>query len=462
MRLLAVSLAAVVWLLPALPAAGADSARRNVVLLVADDLGQDLGCYGHRIVRTPNLDALAQNGVRFTHGFATVASCSASRAVLYTGQYTHSNGQFGHAHQPANLHTHGWVKSMPGVLQQAGYRTGVVGKLHVLPPAVYPFDLELTTGQGGNRSVAEMAQQARKFFSDSGDKPFFLIVGFADPHRSGKGFGNERPYPQVQETRYSPKDVVVPYFLPDQPEVRQELAEYYQAVSRMDQGVGGVLQALRETKNADNTLVLFLSDNGIPFPGAKTTQYDPGLRLPLLISSPAQKRRGVTNAAMVSWVDIMPTVLDWAQVKAPYTLPGRSVLPILEDENPRGWDVVYGSHVFHEITMYYPMRMIRTRQHKYILNLAHPLDFPFASDLYASPTWQGILRRHDKMLGQRSVNGYVHRPREELYDLESDPNELKNVAEDPRYAGVLSDLRARLREWQERTKDPWIVKYTYE
>jgi N-sulfoglucosamine sulfohydrolase len=446
-----------------LPVASAtELGRRNVVLLVADDLGLDLGCYGNPAVRTPNLDALAQSGVRFTNAFATVASCSASRAVLYTGLYTHSNGQFGHAHQPANLHTHGGVRSLPRVLRDAGYRTGVIGKLHVQPPAVYPFDLEITTGLGGNRNVVEMAKKAREFFAEASGKPFFLIIGFADPHRAARGFGNEQTRTDVAEVRYDPQQVRLPYFLPDLPDVRQELAEYYQAATRMDRGVGLIRKALEETGNADNTLVIFLSDNGIPFPGAKTTLYDSGLHLPLLVSVQTLKRRGLTNEALVSWVDITPTVLDWAGVKAPTPLPGRSVLPILEEENPKGWDVVYGSHVFHEITMYYPMRMIRTRQHKYILNLAHQLDYPFASDLYGSQTWQAVLRGAGKMLGERTVHSYIHRPREELYDLTRDPNELKNVAASPAYTGVLADLRNRLKDWQEKTGDPWIVKYKYE
>jgi N-sulfoglucosamine sulfohydrolase len=445
------------------PAArAADPARKNVVLLIADDMGLDLACYGNDKIRMPNLDALAKNGVCFSHGFAVVSSCSPSRASLYTGLFPHTSGQYGLAHAEHNFHTRDNVQSLPRLLKDAGYRTGILGKVHVIPPSVYPFDATITEGLGGNRSVAVMARKARQFFEESGDRPFLLVVGFSDPHRSARGFGNENSYPDVQETRYDPKDVVVPSFLPDQPEVREDLADYYQSCSRLDLGVGLVLDALTATKNADNTLVLFLSDNGIPFPGAKTTLYDPGLHLPLLISSPVQKRRGLTNPAMVSWVDITPTILDWAGVKAPKVLPGRSVLPILEEEKPKGWDVVYGSHEFHEVTMYYPMRMVRTRQHKYLLNLAHQLDYPVAADLYDSKTWQSMLRRDAKMLGERSLESFVHRPREELYDLEKDPNELHNVAGDPKYAEVLADLRKRLKSWQQATKDPWVVKYTHE
>jgi N-sulfoglucosamine sulfohydrolase len=447
-------LAALLAVASCVSAAQEPPARRNVLFLVADDLGLDLGCYGSP-VRTPNLDALAARGTRFTHAFATVASCSASRAVILTGLYTHANGQYGHAHPPYNFHTFAGVRSLPKLLREAGYRTGVIGKLHVNPPSVYSFDVEAPRA-----ALAEMAKEARNFFGDGGGKPFFLLVGFSEPHRTGKGFGNERSPEGLP--RYDPKDVRLPYFLPDVPEAREEFAEYAQAVSRLDHGVGLVLAALKDAGRADDTLVVFLSDNGIPFPGAKTTQYDAGLRLPLLVASPAQRSRGGTSNALASWVDLAPTALDWAGLKAPPQMTGRSLLPVLDVESPPGWDAVFGSHVFHETQMYYPMRTIRTRTHKYILNLAHPLDFPFASDLFASRTWQKVLSAGLKEMGRRGVEQYVRRPREELYDLEKDPNELTNLAADPAAAGVLADLRARLKDWQQRTKDPWLSKYRYE
>jgi N-sulfoglucosamine sulfohydrolase len=459
------------WLLSFLTLAGlsafsaataAEPARRNALLIIADDLGLDLGCYGNTTIKTPHLDALARNGVRFSHGFAAVSSCSPSRASLLTGLHTHTSGQYGLAHATHHFETFDNVKGLPRVLRDAGYRTGIIGKVHVLPQSVYPFEVQIDTGLGGNRHVVEMARRARQFFTDAGEKPFLLVMGFGDPHRAARGFANDVPHPGVTEVRYDPKDVLLPYHLPDQPDARADLADYYQSVSRLDQGVGHVLDALRQTGHADDTLVIFLSDNGIPFPGAKTTLYDAGLRLPLIISSPVQKQRGLVNPALVSWVDVMPTILDWAGARPPAGLAGRSVLPVLEQEKPTGWDVVYGSHQCHEVTMYYPMRMIRTRQHKYILNLAHQLEYPSAADLYNSPTWQGVLKRGDKKLGQRDLDGFLHRPREELYDLEKDPNELKNVAGDANYADVLKELRGRLREWQEKTKDPWVVKYQHE
>jgi N-sulfoglucosamine sulfohydrolase len=384
---------------------------------------------------------------------------------MLTGLYTHTNGQYGLAHGDHNAHTRPNVLSLPRRLKEAGYRTGVLGKLHVIPPEVYPFDVNVGGGPlGGGRDPDAFAERVAQFVAADTGRPFFLQVGFSDPHRAGKGFGNEGKL-DVESERYQPGDVVVPPHLPDWPEVREDLADYYQSVTRLDRGVGLVIDTLQKAGVASETLVIFLSDNGIPFPGAKTTLYDAGVHLPLIISSPAAgASRGKPSDAMVSWVDVAPTILDWAGVK-PNNLPGRSLLPLLDaDTKPPGdWDVVYGSHVQHEVTMYYPMRSVRTRTHKYILNLAHGLEFPAAGDLYRSRTWQTVLHHDDnKMLGGRELGGYLRRPREELYDLEKDPHELKNVAADPAYAPVLADLRGRLKSWQESTRDPWVVKYEHE
>lgn len=446
----------------ALPAA---AAPKNVVLLVADDLGLQVGCYGDPVAKTPNIDALAKSGTRFASAFASVASCSASRGTILTGLPTHACGQYGHAHAEHNFHSFRTVRGLPALLAPAGYRSGVIAKLHVQPKEVYPFDVEV---QNNGRNPAQIASEVKKFLADTGEKPFFLLVGFTDPHRSAKGFANDGKYPaDVPAIKFDPKAVPVPYFLPDQPEVRAELTEYYQAVARLDDGVGRVMKVLEEAKKLDDTLVIFLSDNGIPFPGAKTTLYDAGVRLPLVVRKPGQKP-GVVSTAMVSWTDVVPTVLDWCGVKPEpagkkaVERPGKSMLPVLEQDTADGWDAVFGSHQFHEVTMYYPMRMVRTRQYKYILNLAHPLEYPHASDLWASPTWQGVLKRGDTLMGSREVKAYLHRPKEELYDVAADPNELKNLAAEAAHAKALGELRAKLAAWRERTNDPWLVKDRHE
>jgi len=441
----------------------AQNPPRNVVLIVGDDHGRDAGCYGNADVATPHLDRLAREGTRFDLAFCTTPSCSPSRSVLLSGLQNHANGMYGLQHATHKQNSHPWVRGLPNLLRAAGYRTAICGKYHVAPEASYEFDAKLDQQTMGSRSTVRMAENAEQWLSQDRAKPFFLMMSYTDPHRAQKGFANDRTYPGVVERKYDPKALKVPFFLPDRPEVRAELAEYYQSVSRMDQGIGRLLEALEKTGHAANTLVVYLSDNGIPFPGAKTSMYDPGVRLPLIVRSPAQSRRGVVSRAMVSWTDITPTILDWAGAPGPaYPLHGRSFLKTLEQENPAGWDHVFGSHQFHEVTMYYPVRMLRTRTHKLLLNLAHPLEFPFASDLWESDTWQGVLQRRDRMYGERPVKDLLHRPRVELYDLEKDPKELRNVADDRFYDGIRRDLEARLKAWQEETKDPWAIKYRHE
>lgn len=451
-----ICVAVLIW---SLPLRGADSPR-NIVLMIGDDHGLELGCYGHPVVKTPSLDRLAAEGTRFTHAFAAVSSCSPSRSTIYTGTYVHANGMYGLAHADHNFHSYEKMQSLPSVLRAAGYRTAVIGKLHVQPESTYPF--EQLPCPGGARNVIKMAEQVRSFLEKADKQPFLLVVGFVDPHRAKKGFGNDAAYPGVSEVKYDPAQMVIPPFLPDTPEVRSELAEYCQSVSRMDQGVGAMLAAIEETGHKTDTMVVYLSDNGIPFPGGKTTLYEPGIHLPLLVSTPTQSRRGGTCDAMVSWVDVAPTLLEWAGASAPKTMAGRSFLRILGDQSPPGWDRVFASHVCHEVTMYYPVRMLRTRQYKYIYNVTHSLEYPFASDLWESATWQAVLRRGDQQYGQRTVEALLHRPKEELYDLLSDPQETHNLAGDSAHSDVVNDLRRQLKEFQESTSDPWLVKYKHE
>jgi N-sulfoglucosamine sulfohydrolase len=438
--------------------AAAVAATRNVLLIIADDQGRDLGVYGNPILRTPNLDRLAAQGTLFTNAFATVSSCSPSRSVIYTGLYSHSNGMYGLAHDVHNQHLLPSVRTLPQFLKAAGYRTALVGKKHILPDSALPFDEELAPERPGNRDVAFMAGEARKFIAKSGEQPFLIIVGYSDPHRAAENFGNARGWPGVTRAIYDPAKVIVPPHLPDLPEVRRDLAQYYESISRLDSGVGLLLDALRETKHGDDTLVIYLSDNGRAFPGAKTTLYDEGIHLPLIVSSPTQARRGVRNNAMVSWVDITPTILDWAGVSrlTGQQLAGRSILPILEQQDPPGWDRVFASHGFHEIQQYYPMRAMRTREYKYIANLAAPLEFPIAGDIASSPTWQTIAARPSIGLGVRTLQAFLHRPPEELYDLRKDPSEVRNLAADPAYRAVLERMRAEMAKFRAETHDPWL------
>lgn len=430
-------------------APAASRKRPNVILYVVDDQGStDVGCYGNPVIRTPGLDELAAHGTRFTHAFCTTASCSASRSVILSGLYNHYNGQYGHEHAYHHFSSFDHVRSLPNLLAEAGYRTARWGKYHVAPEPVYHFQEVI-----GGGAPAQGAQHCKPFIAAQDERPFFLYFCTTEPHR---------PFRRDGDT-FKPEDVIVPPYLPDIPECRQELARYYDSVERADKGLLELLRILRQTGHWEDTVVLYLSDNGIAFPGAKTTLYEPGMRLPCVVRNPFAKKTGVVTDAMVNYADITPTILDLCgATPKDYAFHGRSFASVLDQDHPTGWDEIYASHTFHEITMYYPMRVVRQRRFKLIWNIAHGLPYPFASDLQASATWQAILKSRSPVYGKRRVEAYLHRPAFELYDLDNDPHEVHNLAGDPAYRDVLERLKGRLRTFQERTKDPWILKWDYE
>ncbi|KAM5369689.1 hypothetical protein ACJZ2D_008836 [Fusarium nematophilum] len=339
------------------------------------------------------------------------------------------------------------VESAPSLLNRIGHKTGILGKVHVSPASRYP-------------------QQAQAFDdSDREGRPFFLMMGFVDPHRqigTRGGFGNDDNLdPRLSNEIFKPEDVAVPSFLNDIREVRQELAEYYRAIHRMDQGVGPVLQALERSGHAHDTLVLFLSDKGPPFVNSKTTLFDAGVRLPFIMRVPGLEGTTV-NPNLVSYIDILPTFLDWAGHPQLPLEPGhlerrgRSILHIAGCSTLQpGWDAIFGSHTFHEITNYWLTRYMRSRRFKYQRNVCRKLDFPFAMDLYASLSWEAMRNLCDEgeepMVGPRTLRDYICRPPEELYDLESDPQEVHNLAGDAEYHDTLASMRCAVEEWQRET-----------
>ncbi|KAK9849868.1 hypothetical protein MYU51_013027 [Penicillium brevicompactum] len=439
-------------------------AKRNILLMIADDLGKQLGCYGNTKIQTPNLDQLASEGTRFDQAFTSTASCSASRSVIYTGLHTHQNGQYGLHNGRHHFTTFDNVETAPSLFSKQGYTTGLIGKVHVGPSHVYPWDMR---AESDSRDVAAVADQASTFFDKSrdDDKPFFLTIGFIDPHRdwTRSGFGNDGEYhPRVKKVDYSPDDVEIPHFVNDLPGVRYEFAEYYKAISRLDQGVGMVMEGLVRSGLADDTLVIFLSDNGPPFINSKTTLYDAGVSLPMIVRCPGSAA-GVVNPNMVSYIDILPTLLEYANHPSPENPAriGRSFLPLLAETSPlEDWGQIFGSHTFHEVTNYWPTRMMRNRRYKYHRNIAWRLDFPFAADIYGSLTWEEIRNADTspKMIGSRLLKDYFFRPAEELYDINADPNEVRNLAKDTQYQSVLENMRAEVERWQRRTEDAWLYR----
>ncbi|VGO20512.1 sulfatase family protein [Pontiella sulfatireligans] len=440
-------------------------AQPNIILFVTDDHGLDaLGCYGNPVIKTPNMDQLAADGVRFTRAYCTSASCAASRSVILTGKFGHATGSYGHVHDYHHFSTFDTVKSLPVLLAEAGYETARIGKYHVAPESVYLFNTVLKEDP---RSTVAMAEKCEDVID--GSKPFFLYFCPDDPHRghpftpdpwdAPNSFGN-RPegYPGVTTVKYDPAKVLVPPFLPDTKECRAELAEYYQSISRIDQGLGKLQELLNKAGKTDNTIIIYISDNGIAFPGAKTTVYEPGIKLPCIVKDPRTDLKGAVNNSMVSWVDLTPTILDFAGVDFQASeFHGRSFLPILGKKDSKDWNTIYATHTFHEITMYYPMRVVRDGDMKLIWNIAYGLKYPFASDLWAASTWQSVYRNKGEYFGHRKVQDYLYRAEFEFYDLAKDPEESDNLALKPEYAKQLQAMKDKMKAFQTDTNDPWQI-----
>ena len=485
------------------------SAERNIIFFITDDESPTLGCYGDKAAVTPHIDSVAADGTIFNFAFATTASCSASRSVVMSGLHNHRNGQYGHQHSYHKFASFHNVVSlaMPRVLENAGYRTGHIGKYHVAPEEVYRFQ---TYMKASTRNAVAMAEATREFITNKDDeRPFFLYFATSDPHRGGgidknskqelkpDLFGNkpnQGAHAGVEEVFFDPKDVTIPHFLPDTIETREELAQYYQSCSRIDQGVGRLMKILKDAGLWDKTLFVFTSDHGMAFAGGKTTVYEGGMRVPFVVRNPYEKNRGVVSNAMISHIDITPSLLDFAggldtKTNGPKNwvdhnkywakrgenlkdnrgrgkfdrYHGKSWVSILGDPNGEHWDTVFASHTFHEIQMYYPMRVVRDKQYKLIWNIAAGLPYPFASDLWAASSWQAQFKKGlNAPYGQKTVGEYIHRPPFELFDIKEDPYEANNLAEDPKHAETLAKYQAIMKKHQQIMEDPWIMKWRYE
>ena len=485
------------------------AAERNVIFIITDDESPTLGCYGDTAARTPAIDAIAADGVLFRNAFATTASCSASRSVVMSGLHNHRNGQFGHQHAYHKFASFHDVVSLalPRVMQRAGYRTGQIGKYHVAPETVYQFETYL---KGNSRNAVEMAEKAKAFITADDEKPFFLYFATSDPHRGGgvdqssdqelkpNLFGNKpnrQAFPGVTEQFFRAEEVNVPPFLPDTIESREELAQYYQSCSRIDAGVARLVSILKEAGLYDKTMIVFTSDHGMAFAGGKTTVYEGGLRVPFVVRDPYQTKRGVQTDALVSHIDITPSLLDfgggldrknnrpknmlnanafWTERgealkenrrgNKPFNqYHGKSWMHVLASPTDAHHETIMASHTFHEIQMYYPMRVVRDKDYKLIWNIAHPLPYPFASDLWAASSWQAQLAKgNDAPYGTKTVGQYVQRPEFELFDIRRDPNESTNLADSPGHADLLEKYKAKLKAMQQEFDDPWILKWKYE
>ncbi|GAB6166763.1 sulfatase [Thermostilla marina] len=410
--------------------------RPNFVIIIADDMAcEDCGAYGHPHIRTPNIDRLAAEGMRFDNAFLTCSSCSPSRASIMTGRYPHATGA-PELHQPVPADQVLFSK----LLKQAGYFTAALGKWHLGNAVMDQFDV-VKVG-GGDGAYAHWLPTLRE---RPKDRPFFFWLATTDPHRPYQDGTIPNPHTE--------KDVVVPPYLPDTPEVRRDLAMYYDEIGRLDANVGQVLEELERQGVADDTVVIFLSDNGRPFPRCKTWVTDSGIRTPLIVRWPGRVQPGSTCGGLVSSVDIAPTILELAGLKRSDTFQGVSFAELLRNPQARIREYVYAEHNWHDYMAY--QRAVRSAHYMYIRNWVPEVPRTPPADAVRSPTFQEMRKLRDagKLPPEQMQCFTVPAPMEELYDVAADPYSLINLAGKPNYEPILEKMRHALDAWRQQTRD---------
>ena len=448
------------------------SGRASILLITVDDMNWDSpGCFGGAVPDiTPNIDRMAAEGMRFTNAHVTIAVCTPSRSVLLTGMYPHHNGAEGFQRIRPD------VPTLPAVLGEAGYLCGTIGKSLGQPEIFKWADEYGGPTQEGQGVFGRQPQVYYRFIRDFINKanskgcPFFIMANSHDPHRPFHGSEKDRklfhaPGSEVPDPSriYKPNEICVPGFLPDLPDVRTEIAQFYSSVRRADDTVGAILRALRESGEESNTLVMFLSDNGMSFPFAKSNCYLNSTRTPWIVRWPGRVKAGSVNREhFISGLDFMPTALEVSGVAPTKKLDGVSFLPLLRGEDQANRDVVFTQYYHVHAGTPYPMRCVQSKRYGHIFNPwsngehlynAEPLSgLTFAAMQKAAET-EPEIRQRVRLLQYRCV--------EEFYDVEKDPSALHNLIADPRYTSPADEMRQRLLKWMEQMGDVAIEAFRH-
>ncbi len=412
----------------------AEPVQPHIILIIGDDISyDDFGCYGNPNIRTPNIDKLAAAGLRFTNAYLTTSSCSPTRCSMITGRYPHNTGA-------PELHMalpKGQVM-FPAILKQAGYYTAAAGKWHLGNYAKGAFDNVVGGGPGGEERWLQCLQQRPK------DKPFFMWFAAFDAHRDWQ--------PDKQAKPHTPQDAVIPPYLIDTPGSRKDMAQYYDEVQRLDRYTGDVVKELKDQGVLDNTIIIFMADNGRPFPRCKTRLYDSGIKTPLVIHWPGGlKQEGQVCHSLVSVIDIAPTLLELAGLKQPPSFQGVSMAALLADTSTTIRKYAFAEHNWHGQIAH--EREVRHGEYVYIRN-AHP-QLPQICGLDPQCPQKELrnLAKAGKLTPAQMDPLLAPRPAEELFNVGKDPHQLKNLAGNPEHREVLANLRKLLDEWQRRTGD---------
>lgn len=439
--------------IPSLLGQSNDSPQLNILWIIGEDLGQDLACYGHPGVKTPNLDQLATEGVRYTHAFTTAPVCSPSRSAFMTGMYQTSIGAHNHrSHRDDNYPLPEGVKVITDWLREAGYFTANIR--HLTDDKKEPFF------KGTGKTDWNFHYEGEPYDTDvwaelKGHEPFYAQINFSETHR-GKAWNDSHLH--ISETA-DPDKVIMPPYYPDHPEARKDWAQYLNTVMSLDKKVGYVLDKLEADGLADNTVVIFMGDHGRAMMRGKQWPYDSGLRIPLIIRwpkgvpAPADFQPGTVSNRMLASIDISATTLDLAGVKPPLLMQGRVFLG--ENAAPAR-NHVFGGRDRGDETVD-RIRTVRDGRYRYIRNFYPERPF-LQTNRYKEFTYPMIplmreLHAEGKLTPAQAYLLAPTRPVEELYDLEADPYEIHNLATDPAHWERLAHMRSLVETWIVETND---------
>jgi N-sulfoglucosamine sulfohydrolase len=418
--------------------------KPNLVVFICDDLGSlDLQPYGATDVRTPNMLRLANEGLKFTQAFVASPSCAPSRAALLTGLMPARNGA-----EPNHTRPRPEIKKLPAYLQELGYEVASFGKVaHYGHGPYYNFDV---VGGEGGANYTGISQAVEFVNTRRSTKPLALFVGTNWPHV---------PWPEMSD--YDGAAIKLPPEHVDTPLMRKWRARYYTAVTKADDDLGQVLAAVEQKLDPKNTFIFFTSDHGAQLPFGKWNLYDAGIRVPLIVKGPGIKASTTTNA-MVSWIDILPMLVDLAGGAPPADIDGRSFAAVIRSEKQSHKGEIFATHSGDREFNVYPIRCLRSGGWKYILNL-HP-EFQYATHINRGGerdgleyfrSWEEAAKTDSR--ARQLVQRYKQRPREELYDLTADPHELNNLADKPEHADRLAQMRANVAAWMKNQNDQGTV-----
>ena len=440
------------------------SDRPNVIVFIADDVSwDDFGCYGSKSARTPHIDGLAAGGIRFDQAYLTASSCSPSRCSIITGRYPHNNGGASELHRPLSWH----LVKFPSLLREAGYYTALSGKDHMpqddapenaraneVPRKAWDHkdDGRARGNSGGHANWVKLVHERPR------DKPFFFWFAAYDAHR---GWDADKQWQSDYGEKHAQDSVSVPPFLVDEEATREDLASYQNEVTRFDHYIGLTVAELKKQDVLGNTLIFVLADNGRPFPRAKTRLHDSGMKTGLVAHWPMGiQDAGRNSKSLVSVIDLAPTILNLAKIEIPQAMQGVSMFPLLANTEDTIREYAFSEHNWHDYEAY--GRSVRVDNFLYIINGRPEKPWQGPADSVRSPSHQALLHKESTAsltVAQQDVL-LAPRPTIELYDCASDPNQLVNLAGQPKHAEIEKRLAQTLAQWQQETGDTMPSKLT--